>query len=567
MGNNLLERLLVPAIIVVGVIIIDSSRSQTDIKEKIHDFIENVYLPASNITALGLSVVQITGNEGELVYSTGYGYADLEKLIPNGNETQFLVGSITKSLTSSVVVKTLSEKWPELGEAVLDTPIRKLILNYNFTLIDRFRSEHATFRDLLSHRLCIFRDDLQLIAEPFNTVAEITYRLRYQEEICGVRTEYQYNNQMYVVAGELIGLIANQSYENLVLDLLTQIGMLDSAFVQRTDDFPNMDFRAKPYYVMDNISYPMNTELLKRLTLSVSAGGLFTTPNDMIKYMQFHLNLGRVKEVQIIPEDAMRWLRKPAIHVPSLGFKHATDEKIADVFAYGLGLRLGTYDGWQYIQHTGYFPPYYSHMSLFPDLKIGIFTTTNQGPVEVDSLVLHTFIFETLRGTENAVEKAMQNWKEIKTKSRKAYNEREKAFSEVLLQSKKPEIHQSFKNIVGNYGSGGSGDLEVLEKFNNITNTTALYMRYGKWAKGWLEEVGNDMYKIIWDTDIIQDYYAAGERDSGNYAVIRNGNLEFVQSAFEGLILPFLGNFKLGVSLETLPTIPWDSDSCGIDSE
>lgn len=71
------------------------------------------------------------------------------------------------------LVKILHETFPELGEAVLDTPIRTLLPQINFTLIDRFRSEHGTVRDLLAHRMCIPRDDLQLIGEPFNTTEEI----------------------------------------------------------------------------------------------------------------------------------------------------------------------------------------------------------------------------------------------------------------------------------------------------------------------------------------------------------------------------------------------------------
>lgn len=46
-----------------------------------------------------------------------------------------------------------------------------LKLNYKSTF--RFRSEHATFRDLIAHRMCLFRDDLQLISEPFETASEV----------------------------------------------------------------------------------------------------------------------------------------------------------------------------------------------------------------------------------------------------------------------------------------------------------------------------------------------------------------------------------------------------------
>jgi len=42
-----------------------------------------------------------------------------------------------QGVTSLLVVKTLSELFPDLGEAVLDTPIVKLGQNLNVTLSDR----------------------------------------------------------------------------------------------------------------------------------------------------------------------------------------------------------------------------------------------------------------------------------------------------------------------------------------------------------------------------------------------------------------------------------------------
>lgn len=49
-----------------------------------------------------------------------------------------------------------------------------------------------------------------------NIFPQFYSRQRYAEEICGIRSEFQYNNQMYVMAGELIGLLANKSYTELV---------------------------------------------------------------------------------------------------------------------------------------------------------------------------------------------------------------------------------------------------------------------------------------------------------------------------------------------------------------
>lgn len=112
--------------------------------------------------------------------------------------------------------------------------------------------------------------------------------------------------------------------------------------------------------------------------------------------------------------------------------------------------------------------------------------------------------------------------------------------------------------ILGNY----KGDIEILEKFNNQTNATGLYLSYGKWYQGWLEHIGESVYQITYDTDIVQDNYAAGEKlDVGYVRVDENNTLEIVSPSPNGMVV--LGKFKLGVSLDILPPVPWAPDSCG----
>lgn len=106
-----------------------------------------------------------------------------------------------------------------------------------------------------------------------------------------------------------------------------------------------------------------------------------------------------------------------------------------------------------------------------------------------------------------------------------------------------------------------TGDVEVFEKFNNQTNATGLFVSYGKWYKGWLEHIGGPSYQIKWTTDVVQDNYAQGEKSGLGYLRIQNETLEFLAPSPEGMSV--LGKFKLGVSLDILPVVPWTPNSCG----
>lgn len=149
-----------------------SQRRQIDpeIERKIHEFIHDKYLPLVKVSTLTLTIVQ---NDGEIFYTNGYGWANEDKQIPNTNDTLFIIGSSSKSFTAVTLLAALHEKFPNMGEAVLDTPIRELIPEYNLTLIDRFRSEHGTIRDVLGHRFCLPRTDWIVAADSIESRAEI----------------------------------------------------------------------------------------------------------------------------------------------------------------------------------------------------------------------------------------------------------------------------------------------------------------------------------------------------------------------------------------------------------
>lgn len=71
------------------------------------------------------------------------------------------------------MIKTLSELYPQRGAAVLDIPLAQLIpTSVNFTLSDRYRAEHTTFRDILSHRTCLMNGGIELIFGSMPSVPE-----------------------------------------------------------------------------------------------------------------------------------------------------------------------------------------------------------------------------------------------------------------------------------------------------------------------------------------------------------------------------------------------------------
>lgn len=174
----------------------------------------------------------------------------------------------------------------------------------------------------------------------------------------------------------------------------------------------------------------------------------------MEKYLRFHLNLGKLNGKQVVPEKVMLWMRKKAIHMNFDGIESV------NTFAYGLGLMLASYRGTEYIHHGGRLPPYWTLLSWFPEHNLGIFTSSNQGPLRIDPTVLHLFILETLKGSESSLEAAAKIRDELKLRDLNALHKRDKKLQKLLKESR--EAHGEYDRkgsakFIGTYGSGVSG--------------------------------------------------------------------------------------------------------------
>lgn len=96
-----------------------------------------------------------------------------------------------------------------------------------------------------------------------------------------------------------------------------------------------------------------------------------------------------------------------------------------------------------------------------------------------------------------------------------------------------------------------AGDVEVT-----LPNGT-LYFRFGTWGTGYLHEYASipNTFVIGWDSDFVQDiYFGIGQLID---IFVRFDDANTLRILFDDEY-----TFRRGVSLETLPEIPWEPESC-----
>lgn len=248
-------------------------------------------------------------------------------------------------------------------------------------------------------------------------------------------------------------------------------------------------------------------------------------------------------------QEVMLWIRQPAIYT-----------RLYRSYAYGQGLFFAEYEGQEYFHHGGSSPPFESDMSFYPAHNLSIFTSSNMGPVRLDQRVLHTFILETFMGAEDAEEKAKRvadEWKSSEEMKQKAQaKEQEKIWNEMVSRYGNGAGRAE---PLGKYGNGAQGELELIMKEDEF-GREQLYLMYGKLGNGWLDPLmpGGGLYLITFESDVMDGFYRSGQfwLSGGEEAVA-------IIYMFSDL-LPGqnFGEFWAGVSLDKLPPIPWEPDSC-----
>jgi CubicO group peptidase (beta-lactamase class C family) len=360
------------------------------LESEFKEFVENT-LALWHVPGLAVAVIK----DGQVILCEGFGLRNVTQALPVTSETLFPIASCTKAFTAMSVALLV-----EAGQLAWDKPVKEYLPT--FRLWDSFATERLTPRDLLTHRSGLPGHDMMWYASNFSR-REIFDRLRYLEPSCDLRTTFQYNNIMVMVAGMLVEEVAGTSWEQFVQTrIFDRVGMTHSNFstevTQQVADF------ATPYLYRDN--QLKEIPFLKQDGENCStgpAGNICSCASDMAKWLQLHLNRGKIGEESFISEANLAQMYTPQIFV---------DDPLAKKWyggefpSYGLGWGVRSHKGHVLVEHDGMTDGFYALTSMLPQAKIGIVALSNSdayyNPVQsnlVPNIVAYT-LYDRLLGLE-----------------------------------------------------------------------------------------------------------------------------------------------------------------------
>ncbi|HPT12693.1 MAG TPA: serine hydrolase, partial [Bacteroidales bacterium] len=410
------------------------------------DNLVNKTLKTFDVPGIAVAVVK----DNKVIHAKGYGVTSILTNQPVDANTLFGIASNSKAFTVAALGILVDEKKISWDTKVID-------IIPEFRLYSPYVTEDFTIRDMLTHRsgLGLGAGDLMIWPGPTDfTRKDVIYNLRFLKQTSGFRTKYDYDNLMYIVAGEVVQRVSGMSWEDFVeTHIMKPLGMTSSA--------PSFTLLKDRTDVIDP-HVPVNGKLVvvdrHEVEMSNSAGGIYSNVNDLSKWVMMHLNDGRYGDnlsQTLLSENVHRemWSPQTIIKVNSPGGYNTHFR------SYGLGFNLRDVKGYLEVSHTGALSGMVTQITMIPELKLGIIVLTNQQCGEAFASITST-ILDSYLGVKG-VDRVKQFHDSYLSDLAYAKDVTDKIWKEVDAQSNSNSYKPDYSVYTGTYTDNWFGDVYI----------------------------------------------------------------------------------------------------------
>ena len=414
----------------------------------IDDLVERS-MKAFDVPGIAVGIVK----DGKIIHAKGYGVRSLNTKQKTDEHTLFGIASNSKAFTATALGLLVDQ-----GKMKWDDKVRDYIPE--FKLYDPYVTEEFTIRDLLTHRsgLGLGAGDLMIFPDSSNfELKDIINNLRYLKPVSSFRSQYDYDNNLYIIAGEVVARITGKSWNDFVQEnIINIIGMNNTVTSYEL-------LKDKRNIIDGHAPVDGKVEAIGRniFRLGAAAGGLNSNITDLCKWVELWLNKGKYGEglsKQLFSENIYREITSPQTIIP-VGASGAYNTHFA---AYGLGFFMSDEKGYKRITHTGGLAGVVTQITMFPELNLGIIVLTNQQEggafVSITNQIKDSYF--GIKGTDRVAEYSANRQKQLasaKQLTDSIWNE-----IKVVQQSAKEKV--DFNLYAGIYKDPWFGDVVISMK-------------------------------------------------------------------------------------------------------
>jgi D-alanyl-D-alanine carboxypeptidase len=311
-----------------------------------------------NLPGLSAGVVY----DQALIWSRGFGYADVARKVAADADSIYEIGSITKLFNATMLMQLR-----DAGKLSLDDPIEKYLPE--FRMKSRFPDQRPpTFRQVVSHTAGLPREyafdvgptgDLQQFPAAVVLAGISDKEIQYP-----AYTGFHYSNLGIYVIGQALQRIAGEPYTQYMQEhVFTPLGMDNTGWEYTEAMKPH---RAVGYRPAAADGSRQVAPLFLPGDFGVSAGGIQSSVKDLAKFLSLQFCDGPAGGAQILGGTSLREMRSSLVPAPNW------------MWGYGIGWEVERYPDHNGICHSGGTLGFASKVRAVSDLKLGFVVLTNQ---------------------------------------------------------------------------------------------------------------------------------------------------------------------------------------------
>lgn len=296
----------------------------------------------------GMSVAVLV--DGDVVWSEGFGYANLEHRIPVTPLTRLRIGSVSKPVTAAAIGKLV-----EQGRLDLDAPVQRYVPSFPQ------KRWPITTRQLAGHLAGIrhYRGNEFLIRDRYDTVLEGLEIFQDDSLLFEPGTSYAYSSYGWNLISAVIEGAAGEPFLSYMRREVFEPLRLRSIVAEHTDSI--IPYRASFYERDRETGRVLNAPYVDN-SYKWAGGGFISNTEDLVRFGWAHIGGGF-----LAPET-----------VELLFTSQRT--RSGEVTNYGIGWRSGTdAAGRRWVGHTGGSVGARAVLVLYPDQRVVVAALANLG--------------------------------------------------------------------------------------------------------------------------------------------------------------------------------------------
>jgi len=428
----------------------------------------------------GMSVGVI--KDGKVIYSKGFGVRSLNSKLPMTPETLVGIASNSKGFTCTALAILADE-----GKLNWDDKVTKFLPD--FKMYDDYVTREITIKDLVTHRagLGLGQGDLMFFPDGGNISSEqLIHNVRYLKPAHSFRNTMDYNNIMFIVAGEIIHKISGKSWAEFIEErIMKPVGM--TASFGSYNRAKSVENKIDAHAPVDGKAIAVPHDWNETAN---PAGGILSNITDMTTWANFLMNGFVTKDgKRLVSEKNANILWQIQQPIP-VAAKNSYDTKFN---GYGLGWFISDVKGHRQIQHSGGLIGTVTQFTLIPDMNLGIVVLTNQ-----QSGMAFTTITNSIKDSYLGI--TDRDWLKLLSERNTQNNiqfdkEKAKTYAKVAAYQKDRSAKLTPEQFVGTYRDAWFGDVVISKEKKGFR----IICKSSERLKGEILPYSKDTFVVKWD--------------------------------------------------------------------